>query len=87
MFVDGVVEHFENAVMQAAFIGWPDVHAGSLTHAGKPFKLVDFGGVVELLRGNRKFSVSGFGHKAVAGKKLKNEGTVDEDTGEKRGDN
>ena len=50
MFINGIVQNFEHAVVQSALVSWPDVHAGPLAHAGQTFELVDFGGVVEFLR-------------------------------------
>jgi hypothetical protein len=46
VFVDGVVENFEDAVVEAAFVCGPDIHAWALADAGEAFEFVDFGGVV-----------------------------------------
>ena len=46
VFVDRVVEDLEDAVVEAAFVCWPDIHAGALADAGEAFKFVDFRGVV-----------------------------------------
>ena len=46
VFVDRVVENLENAVVEAAFIRGPDIHAGALADAGEAFEFVNFGGVV-----------------------------------------
>jgi hypothetical protein len=42
MLVDGVVQHFKNAVVQAALIGRPNVHSGALADACQALELVDF---------------------------------------------
>jgi hypothetical protein len=39
MFVDGIVQHLENAMVQAAFIGVADVHAGAFADASRPSNL------------------------------------------------
>ena len=59
VFVDRVVEHLEHAMVQAAFICRPDIHAGALAHAGEAFEFVDFGGVVFFAFGS---GVLFFGH-------------------------
>jgi hypothetical protein len=46
VFVDRVVEDLEDAVVEAAFVCWPDIHAGALADAGEAFEFVDFRGVV-----------------------------------------
>ena len=46
VFVDGVVEDFEDAVVEAAFVCGADIHAGALADAGEAFEFVNFGGVV-----------------------------------------
>lgn len=46
VFVDRVVENLEHAVVEAAFVCWPDIHSGALADAGEAFEFVDFGGVV-----------------------------------------
>ncbi len=50
MFVDRVVQHLEDAVVQAPFIGVADVHAGAFAHRLQPLQFIDFGGVVFLRR-------------------------------------
>ena len=42
MFVDGVVEHFEDAVVKAPLIGWPNIHSRTLPHSRQPLEFVDF---------------------------------------------
>jgi hypothetical protein len=46
MFVDRVVEHFENTVVQTAFVRIADVHAGAFSHRFQALELVYFGGIV-----------------------------------------
>ena len=41
MLVDGIVENFENAVVQAVLIGIADVHAGSLPDGLEALELID----------------------------------------------
>ena len=41
MFVDGIVEHLEDAVVQPAFIGIADVHARALAHRFQALEFVD----------------------------------------------
>ena len=48
MFVDRVIEHLENAVMQTAFIGVADIHAGPFPDGFEALQFVDLGGVVFL---------------------------------------
>ena len=50
MFVDGIVEDFENAMMQPAFVGVADVHAGAFPDGFQAFEFIDFCGVVFLVR-------------------------------------
>ncbi len=50
MFVDGIVENFENHVMQTALVGVADVHPGSLAHCFQALQFVDLRGVVFLHR-------------------------------------
>jgi hypothetical protein len=42
VFVDRVVENFEDAVVEAAFVCGPDIHSGALADAGEAFEFVDF---------------------------------------------
>ena len=46
MFVNGIVQHFEDAVMQAALVGVADIHAGPFADGFQPLQLVNLGGVV-----------------------------------------
>ena len=48
MFVDRVVEHLENAVVQPALIRVADIHAGPLPDGFQTLQFVDLGGVVFL---------------------------------------
>ena len=50
MFVNRVVEHLEHAVVQAAFIGVADVHAGPFADGLQTFQFVNFGCVILLDR-------------------------------------
>ena len=52
MLVDRVVQHLEDAVVEAAFVGIADVHAGALADGLKTFEFVDLCGVVLLLGGD-----------------------------------
>ena len=49
MFVDRVVEHLENAVMQAALVGVADIHARAFPDRFETLEFVDLGGVVFLV--------------------------------------
>ena len=49
MFVDRVVEHFENAVMQTAFVRVADIHAGTFPDRFETLEFIDLGGVVFLV--------------------------------------
>lgn len=42
VFVDGIVEDLEDAMVEAAFVCGPDIHARSLADAGEAFEFVDF---------------------------------------------
>ncbi len=46
-FVNGVVDDFEDAVVQTAFGGVPDVHVRSLADTFEAFEFLDLGGVVD----------------------------------------
>jgi hypothetical protein len=46
MFVDRVVEHLGNAVVQGALIGAADIHAGLLADGLETFELAELVGVV-----------------------------------------
>ena len=48
MLVDRIVQHLENAVVQAAFIGVADVHARTLSNSFQTLQFVDLGGTVLL---------------------------------------
>jgi hypothetical protein len=48
MFVDGIIEHLKDEVVQASFIGVSDEHPGPFSDSLKTFQLVDLRGVVFL---------------------------------------
>ena len=48
MFVDGIIEHLGNAVVQGAFVGAADVHARFFSHRLEALELAQFGGIVGL---------------------------------------
>ena len=47
VFINGVVDDFEDAVMQTTFASVPDVHVRSLADTFKAFEFLDLGGVVD----------------------------------------
>ena len=49
MLVDGVIHHFEHAVVQAAFIRLTDVHARPHAHGSEAFQVLDLFGTVGLI--------------------------------------
>ena len=54
MFVDGIVQHLEDAMVQAAFIGVADIHAGAFADGLQPLQFIDFGGIILLRRLRRR---------------------------------
>ncbi len=46
MFVNRIVEHLENTVMQPALVGIADIHAGPFSDGFQPLEFVNFRGVV-----------------------------------------
>ena len=52
MFVDRVIEHLENAVMQTALIGVADIHSRPFPDRFEPLQFIDLGGVVFLACGD-----------------------------------
>ncbi len=54
MFVDGIVQHLEDGMVQAAFIGVSDVHARSLAHGFQSLQFIDFGGIIFARRVRRR---------------------------------
>ena len=52
MLVDGVVDHLEHAVVQAAFIGVADIHAGTEADGFKAFEFLDLIGTIRLVCGD-----------------------------------
>ena len=49
MFVDRVIEHFENAVVQTAFVRVTDIHPRALPNRLETLEFIDLGGVVFLV--------------------------------------
>jgi hypothetical protein len=54
MFVDRVIQNFEDAVMQSALIGIADIHARPLPHRFEAFEFIDLGGVIFLIIGDAR---------------------------------
>ena len=48
VFVDRVIQHLENTMVQTAFIRVADIHAGAFSDGLETLELVDLGGVVPL---------------------------------------
>ena len=80
MLVDGVVEHFKDAMVEATLIGVADVHSGALANSLQSLQLVDLGGTVLLapsgvlllgniaiVEGDDRFGGFFFGHEKGAG--------------------
>ncbi len=61
VFVDGVVEHLEDAVVQAALVVGPIYMPGRCRTTRKPFELVDFRCVVKLIASDVSGDVRFFG--------------------------
>jgi len=49
MFVDRVIEHFEDAVVQTAFVWVPNIHPRALSDRFETLEFIDLGGVVFLV--------------------------------------
>jgi hypothetical protein len=49
MLIDGVIDDFKDAVVQAALIGIADVHSGAETDGTEPFQMLDLFGTVGLI--------------------------------------
>jgi hypothetical protein len=49
MFVDRIIENFENHVMQSAFVRVADIHSRPFPDCFETFEFVDLRGVVFLL--------------------------------------
>jgi len=69
MLVDGVVHHFKHAVVQAAFIGITDIHAGAEADRFEAFEFLNLIGTVGLIFGHTGIESSVllrrlFGHKS-----------------------
>ena len=54
MFVDRIIQNFENAVMQTTLIGIADIHARPLPHRFQAFEFIDLGGVIFLIIGDAR---------------------------------
>ena len=68
VFVDGVVEDLGDAVMEGAFVGAADIHAGLLADGLKTFEFAEFGSVVGVGAGlvdHVAFRVGLIGHERV----------------------
>ena len=50
MFVDGIVQHFEDAMVQSAFVRVADIHPGTLADSLQTFELVDLRRIIFLRR-------------------------------------
>jgi len=57
VLVDGVIDNFKHAMVQAALIGIADVRAGPHADGFEAFKVLDLIGTIRLVRGD----VSGVG--------------------------
>ena len=51
VLVDGIVEHFEDAMVETALVGVADIHAGALADGFEAFEFVDLFGAVFLADG------------------------------------
>ena len=49
VFIDGIVQHLKDAVMQTAFIGVANVHPGPLPHGLETLKFVNLFGTIGLV--------------------------------------
>src|SRR5438045_9151679 len=58
MFIDRVIENFENHVMQAALIRVADVHSGTFANGLEAFQFVDLRGIIFLAGGDAGGGVS-----------------------------
>ena len=54
MFVDRVIQNFEDAVMQTTLIGIADKHAWPLPHRFQAFEFIDLGSVIFLIIGDAR---------------------------------
>ena len=59
VFVDGIVQNLEHAMVQAALVRGPDVHAGALADTGETLQFVDLGSIINTVVSG----VSFVGHK------------------------
>jgi hypothetical protein len=51
MLIDGVIDDFEDAVVEASLIGIADVHSGPEADGSEPFQVLDLFGAVSLVGG------------------------------------
>ena len=49
--IDGVIDDFEDAVVEASLIGIADVHSGPEADGSEPFQVLDLFGAVSLVGG------------------------------------
>ena len=74
VLVDRVVQHLEDAVVEAALVGVADIHAGALADGLETFEFVDLGGIVLLLGGDLGGGLLGLvrrlGHRAGKGSEI-----------------
>jgi hypothetical protein len=60
VLIDGVVEHFRDAVVEGAFVGAADIHARLFADGFEALELAEFGGVVGIGAGVILRSGGGF---------------------------
>jgi threonine dehydrogenase-like Zn-dependent dehydrogenase len=51
MLIDGVIDDFKDAVVEASLIGIADVHSGAEADGSEPFQVLDLFGTVSLVGG------------------------------------
>jgi hypothetical protein len=49
-FINGIIDNFENAVMETSFEGITDVHIGAFAHPFKTLKFLNFRRIVSIVR-------------------------------------
>jgi hypothetical protein len=74
MFVDGVIQDLEHAVVETSFIRVSYIHSGTLANRIKAFELVDLCGIILLFNSNLGFGflrlVRRVRHSATKGSKI-----------------
>ena len=50
-FIDRVIDDFKDTVVEATFVSVADIHIGAFTDTFKSLQLLDFGRVIDVLRG------------------------------------